>query len=279
MNLLNLTAPGGFPLRQDRLNFLQEEVRLMFFQFAKAFIADGAAIPDVVVSGCDIELSGSNVVASEGLVYFNNELWYAPAASIPVVATPIYQIWYYAEELIDDPAGIKQYLNGSTNPTQKIRRAKLTLGTYGSGTAYNAALTALQASSFVVKSTTNADAADWSSVIRLSGNIHGRWAELQYSSVAWRNIPGAILYKKDLAGNVTVCGSKLNPATSPTSGLIGNLPVGFRPETDVVCFWGYSGSPKFVKIQPDGDVQVINDDLSNSPPAYGAMNVTYKAVD
>jgi hypothetical protein len=278
MNKLNLTSAGGFPLRQDRLEFLQIEVRAMLAGIAEAFNTNTDALDGLVIHGCEIAQSGANVVATAGLVYFNGELWTAPAQTLPVVASPAYQIWNYAEELVDDPAGIKQYFNGDLIPTQKIRRAKLTHTTYGNATLYNAALAALQSAGFVVKATISADSGDWSGVKRLKHNIQGEWQEITYSSVSWRNVPGSILYKKDISGNVTISGSKLNPSVSPTSGLIGSLPAGFRPVADSIGFWTYSGAAKFIKIQPDGDILLVNDDLSNSSPAYGAVNMTFKAV-
>lgn len=274
MNRLNLIELGGMPFNQARLKFLQDSIEASISALAKGYNKNPTGYDGVVINGCVLVDAGLNVTITAGAVYFNDELWIVPAATV-VKPAEVWQIWRIEPELVDDPVGILNYFDGLPHPTQKIRTGKLVAVGYASLATYTAALPTVAADNFLLKTTVSGDASDWSSVYRIESCIHGEWIEMkvEYSSAIWLGLGGNIYYKRDMAGNVTVTGHKIAGASSPVNGHIATLPVGFRPLAQQAIGYGIS----LLRFDTNGEMRCAASDLSNTFPLYGGFSITFKA--
>lgn len=72
MNKLILNS-GGHPLFIEDLNHLQEALRGGFESLANMFLSP--LVSAVILSGCEVSKSGATLNISDGVVYFNGEIW------------------------------------------------------------------------------------------------------------------------------------------------------------------------------------------------------------
>jgi hypothetical protein len=69
MKAIDFTHPGGFPLTQDQLDYLQQA----YTECLNAFGAMGGAGP-VIISGMELSVSGITTTVSDGWFFYNGEL-------------------------------------------------------------------------------------------------------------------------------------------------------------------------------------------------------------
>ena len=108
MNKIDFTKPGGFPLTQDALNFLQKAYSETFGGLAKV-LGD-----KVILWGC---AKNSNNVIQPGMVSLNGEILYTPggSATVPTV-------------YIDEAARGVKFEDGATKNVYKTRTLQFGVG-------------------------------------------------------------------------------------------------------------------------------------------------------
>ncbi len=71
MKSIDLTQPGGFPLTQERLGYLQQAYTEAINALGGVFI--NGAVP-IRISGMSVSTSGGTTTVGDGFLYYNNEL-------------------------------------------------------------------------------------------------------------------------------------------------------------------------------------------------------------
>ena len=69
MKAIDFTHPGGFPLTQDELNYLQQA----YTECINAFAQMGGVGP-VLINGMDVSVSGGTITIADGWFFYNGEL-------------------------------------------------------------------------------------------------------------------------------------------------------------------------------------------------------------
>lgn len=267
MDKLDLTHTGGFPLRQDRLAFMQESIRLAIGHLGNGVQAlvsyDPSQQPQFVdgyvIYGCKITNNGDGTATvAAGAVFLNNQVYQVDDHTI-TLSTSANRWYYFMEEITDDPAGVKEYFDGLSHPTQKIIRAKLSFSNYGDGVAQLADLmNVLNNYLYVPESGGSFDPITFMECIspapRNITRLNG-----------WEDATGHLKVQRDLNGAVTVSISLNLDGESISSGIIGVLPVGYRPATRqrILSDINSLGVRYYIGILTDGTIQ--QEDLAGTP--------------
>ncbi|NDC41567.1 MAG: hypothetical protein EBZ77_08460 [Chitinophagia bacterium] len=77
MKRIDFTIPGGFPLSQDRMQFLQES----YIDAITALAGIGAA-GDYILSGCELSGDDPTFTVSEGWIFYRGKLYYCPGGNV-----------------------------------------------------------------------------------------------------------------------------------------------------------------------------------------------------
>lgn len=219
MKSIDFTQPGGFPLTQDQLGYLQQAYNESTSALA-AMGGDGS-IP-YKISGMDVtNPSTGSYTATDGWFFYNNEMirfaglsvsgasgGFAAYVSITVTALPLVYNDGSAPNVVIDKVGTLQVLPVGT-PTDATHFPLSALQRFGVG--------------FGV------------------ANRESSWQSLTVSTiVAQGGVSGTIYFKKDYTANTLHLRGSLTAANAqnftamPASGfyLMGTLPAGYQPVTN-----------------------------------------------
>lgn len=118
MNRL-LTPNGGMPLHGDDLQWIQDSV--IESLEAIVFPYSNANSGNIIISGCEVILSGGNLNVSEGFAMIGGEVCYCPAQAL-VVGSTLANVSLKVEETYN-PAGNDVFADAISRDTYAIRRA------------------------------------------------------------------------------------------------------------------------------------------------------------
>lgn len=275
MNQLDLTQPGGFPLRQDRLKFFQDSVVSTFGRFGRgpkvllSFNNDtsqpiyGYAY---VLDGCQIVDNGDDTLTiAAGSIYHDGEIFEVVEHTITKAASA-YVVYHFAPDVVDDPAGVKEYFNGISHATQKVRTAKLGYTVFVDAGAQLAALVSYPITKVVV-STGTWKFSTWQDTIkpptrdltRLNG-----WSTSHngYVRCGWN-------FNKVVEFDIALVPGIGSP---PTSGQIASLPVGYRPAGDLKFDLAYYEAQNiYLLVKANGEVRVVDNANADSDLLVGRL--------
>ena len=121
MNKLLTNINGGFPYKLDDLRFLDDAQREALKGLVKALIGDATF---AILVGCEqSEPVQGTWHINEGYIFFNDEIFYAPAQDINAITAGGY---YWQEKITYDSAGDKAFeVDGVVHQTYQIRQAEL----------------------------------------------------------------------------------------------------------------------------------------------------------
>ncbi len=121
MNNLKTDINGGFPFTLDDLRFVNAAQMEAFVGVVKALIGN---LPYAILQGCEYSVNADGTWhINEGYLYFNNEIFYAPAQDVAAQTSGSY---FWDVDLTVDHSGDKAFsVDGVVHSTYEIRRAKL----------------------------------------------------------------------------------------------------------------------------------------------------------
>lgn len=224
MKNIDFTKPGGFPLTQDQLGYLQTS----YTECIKAMAAtgsDGSAAP-VNITGMISSSSGGTTTVSPGWFLYNNELVYFAGGSygtVPVGDVPLVSISAISSSLT--------FNDGSTPAVIFDKTASLVLA----------------------PSATDATHFPYSSLLPFGYGFGKNNREQTWNSMIVNTVPalggvtGTVYYKKDFTANTLQIRGALtannaqNFAASPGAlySIMGTLPVGYIPNNNVFFVASY----------------------------------------
>jgi hypothetical protein len=269
MDILNLEFLGGFPLRQDRLKFLQDSIVTTFKHVSRGprvFLAMNANTGQplfgnaYILHGCEITDNGNNTITvTAGAIFQEDEVFQVSQHTISKSGAALV-LYHFNAEINDDPEGIREYANGDSNPTQQFRRAKLAFTAYANNGQYLNDLVNLPFTKVVVNATTM--------IAPRFADTYGPWKiEVQMIN-GWQNShDGNVKLFYHLDGKVHVlCNAIYQPSGAlPTEEQFFTLPVGYRPATNVQFFMGvFNGFRIYVHYLTNGVVKFLD---QNGEPA------------
>lgn len=218
MKTIDFTKPGGFPLTQDRLKYLQQAYTELFG--AMGLLAAPANIP-IVVSGMVFSAVGPTTSISAGWFFYNGELIYFPGNSISSSV-------------------------GAGNAVYVVLSTTATPLTYNDGSTPDVILETTAAMAILVNTTpTDATHAPWSTAVSFGQGFGATFRDSAWKSFAVATgsgngtITGTVYYKKDATANTLHLRGVL-ASTTPTDfaaapgttyQVMGTLPAGYRPAT------------------------------------------------
>lgn len=257
MKTLDLTQPGGFPLTQDRLDYLQTAYRECLGAIGSA-ISDGDYVP-ALTGMVSSDAGGGITTISEGYFFYNNEVVYFPEQSYTAAeegnilyivitgsATSLTFNDGVSRDVILDKVGIVSELPLST-PTDETHFRLYFLRSF----ALALGLNNRTAEGAISVSTPSADG----------------------------GVIGNIFYRKDKIANTLSIRSVLIPnnpeniVASPNNDYVfaATLPVGYRPTFAQYITGHYSGT---VRRKDDVDVDYLNQISVQINPS-GAIHVRW----
>jgi|GEM_PF-6838190 len=201
MDKLEIMQPVGFPLRQDRIEFMQTALRNGIIMLGKA-INSGAPANAYIVSGCVFSISGGTYSVTAGIMVFNGEPCAVPAHS---GSTNTNYYWYIDEENANTA---QTFADASSQYPDHTRQAKI--GASASGSTY----------------TTNTGSGLWIPTANVPG-LTPAWIDMSplngwttnvvgYYHAAYRIFPES--------GRVELRGAIENPLTPATADTFFTLP-------------------------------------------------------
>jgi hypothetical protein len=211
MKAIDFTHPGGFPLTQDQLDYLQQA----YTECLNAFAAMGGLGP-TIISGMEVSVSGLATTISDGWFFYNGELirFYSGTYSLILVGTTV------LVNITPSSAGLT-YNDGSFYPAILNKAASIAIGPPATTP------TQFPLSDLVP--------------FQVHFGIRGReaaWQSLNVSTPpASGGVTGTIYYKKNflnstlhIRGSLTANNAQ-NFAASPAAlfYLMGTLPAGYMP--------------------------------------------------
>jgi hypothetical protein len=120
MNNFKTDINGGLPFRLDDLRFMTAAQMEAFVGVMQAMIGD---LPYAILNGCEYSVNedGSWHI-NAGYIYFDNEIFYAPAQDLPALTSGGY---FWDLNITYDHSGDKTFLLDGVHSTYEVRRAKL----------------------------------------------------------------------------------------------------------------------------------------------------------
>lgn len=118
MDKLVTTGQGGFPFFLNDLRYADDAVRLAITDIIKGIVGTVQAGEAVILYGCD----HGNGSASEGVVYYNGELWHMYAHSYTFTTLGNLRLCFAVE---NDQAGSRIFKDASSHQVYQNRRAVL----------------------------------------------------------------------------------------------------------------------------------------------------------
>lgn len=253
MNLLAFPL-GGWKLYTDDLGYFQTNIKTAIEAYLSRFTAVRS---NFVYSGCQIVFDSLNneINCSEGWVIVNGELLECEAHSVSPPTLETTYTWVLEET--DDPAGAKINDDGNTIQAYKKRRAILQEiaspdNSTDSYVSFEDALNRL-----------------W----RIGDIEHGRNISMPMQA-GW-SFSSPLYYRKNIDGMVTIDGATAGASTS-TGSIMAELPIGYRPESDVFGLYT-TGSKLYPCIIRDWGAVYVN--FGSDPRSEGRFVVpSYKGV-
>lgn len=238
MKRIDFTKPGGFPLTQDNLNYLQSAYTELFGAIAQLEGAD-----PVVVSGCKVTrvLSAGTVydyTVTNGWVYYNGEFIRVVAAAVIGLDESTDALYF----LITPTAAPLTYNDGST--PNVVLDNSATIASFAIGTVEDA--THFKWSSLI------SDA--WRSVVPNPATV-------------WRDGSNPIICRRQ-PGRKTVMVTGTSETLGHFSGINGasrkmaTLPAGYRPARSIikiVATTDLTPGTAYIELLPNGDVLARGD--------------------
>lgn len=264
MDILNLNFTGGLPLRQDRLRWMQDSIRLAIGHLAmgpRALMSFDVSqnpvyLDGYVIYGCAITNNGDGTASvADGAIALNNEVFQVDAhvVTLSVVA---FRTYYFAPSYVVDSPGTVEYFSGVSHATQGKKRAHLTFTEYP--TLIDAGddfLTLANENVMVTEAGGVFTFTDFMMAISpppVTVAKNGMWAATA----------GYVKVQRDVNGKVTLAINTLSPGLH-TDGVIAVLPHGYRPTSrHHVMFEIIGGSKLYIGILTDGTV-IVEDDASD----------------
>ncbi|MES2701876.1 MAG: hypothetical protein V4649_04510 [Bacteroidota bacterium] len=219
MKSIDFSKPGGFPLTQDQLGYLQAAYKETVTALAKV----GGGIGPFIISGMAVDNPVTGTYnATEGWFFYNGEMIHAPAMSITGVSagndvyvllaesndTLIYNSGSTHEVILDNHATLTALPTGTAEDATRFLLSSLKPFGVGFGIANRQAV--------------------WNTlVVNTDPSVGG--------------VTGTVYYKKDYTANtlhirgLLTANNAQNFAASPTAlySLMGTLPVNYMPASNV----------------------------------------------
>jgi len=173
--LTDITTTAAAKIKKGTLDHLQKSYTEMMIYLSNAIggqILDPTTTAPYVVTGCINSGSGSSYVYNQGLILYNNELYYVPGASFTlgggqtVVATITTA---YISSTDSDPV---TFTDGSTHNIHRNRTIVLSAAASGSGT-FDFLTDAIYVSPEVEKTYSGTVATNWASTAKYIKNRDG----------------------------------------------------------------------------------------------------------
>jgi hypothetical protein len=269
MDQLNLTFQGGFPLRQDRLKFMQDSMRdtITDMSYGPRILAamnanNGQPIWShaYVLHGCQITDNGNNTITvTNGAIFQEGEVFRVSQHTINK-STAALVLYHFQQEIIDDPEGVREYANGESHPTQQFRRARLAFTAFANSGDFLNAVVNFPLTRVVVNSTT----------LRCQrfADTYGPWALNIQLINGWQNShdgQARLYYHHDGRVHVTL-NAVYAQGAPPSEEQFMTLPVGYRPASNVQFFMGvFNGFRIYVHYLTNGVVKFL--DQTGEPAA------------
>lgn len=262
MDRLNLSEIGGFPLRQDRLLFMQNSIIKTFENIGRAhqvFLTMDAGTGQplfgnaYVLHGCVITDNGDGTLSvTSGAIFQENEVFDVFAHTI-AKSTSGNVVYHFNQEILDDAEGIREYANGVSHPTQKHHRAKLAFTNYATSVEALAAFLSISATKVTVSTNgwTRASFYDTYGPWKRTTNRQNGW-QLSHSGTI------NLFYHRDRRVQV-LCNALPISDTPPVNEVFATLPVGYRPTADRKFFIGvFNGFRVYVVYEATGAVRFVD---------------------
>lgn len=280
MKRADWTHTGGLPLRQNLMNFIQDGILEAFGNVGRGpkVIVDYDNTQKAVYSsayvlfGCVVTDNGDDTVSvSEGAIFQDGQVLTVPAHII-TKSESASQVYYFEEEITNDPAGFAEYFDGDSHHTRKDVHAKLVFADFGDG--FSAVADAL------VKRLTKV-------IVSVNNDLFNEHRFQQFMNIAsppvrtatlvnsWGTThTGGITYWRDSNGIVTVFCSLIPASGDATNELVATLPIGYRPTTAVRAISRFNtgeGKNEFLKAHTNGQLKLETDE---GTAIYGGEGIT-----
>lgn len=234
MNTIDFTQPGGFPLTQDILNFLQSTYVEGLTGLATV-VNDGSS--PVIISGMNITHPSGGTAVSDGWLFYRGQIIQFNASSLGVLSGGIVPL-----VLITNATSTLTFNNGSTPSVLFTQSAQLMAGT---------ALT--DATHFVLS-----DAVPFIIQLGRLGKESSFSSITSTTSAASGGVFWLMEYKKNFISNsvhLRFSGSIAHPENFATAALytpvnLGTLPSGYRP---------VSRFPFRLWVEPPASSRIVED--------------------
>lgn len=255
MKRLVSTDLGGFPFVSDDLRFIESGVMEALSALVSPYIGSSNGL---IISGCDRTIVGGNINISEGFIFLQGEIYYVPAQTVLDEG----KTYNYFEVLENyDPAGEKQFQNSATHDTYAVRIAQI-----------------------VQSDTLPVDAINYPNLDTVIG---GAYKAMGFQEIKdWVNLPDARYVTPSVQGPAQIYRDRLgfvhfrgnwNHDDPGASFIIGTLPVGYRPDVDIVFNYldAKSSNPATIfgyQISISASTGVIDVLGTNFPQEFEMMN-------
>jgi hypothetical protein len=221
MKAIDFTHPGGFPLTQDELDYLQQA----YTECLNAFAVMGGNGP-TLINGMDVSISGPTTTIADGWFFYNGELIKFNTGSYTTI-----------------PFGDVVLVNITPSATSL---------TYNDGSSFGAVLNKT-ATLLLGPSATTSTQFPFSDLqpFQLAFGLHGResaWNSLTVSTApADGGVTGTIYYKKNVLTNTLHIrgfltannAQNFSPSPGALYSLMGSLPAGYIPNNDTFFIGHY----------------------------------------
>lgn len=249
MKRLVLTNTGGMPFDQEDLAWIQDATKEELILFLKEFRIAPSGV--MILSGCVATASGADVAVSAGVLLIDDELTEFSAITIPSgsLLTPSFTVGTQY-----DVNGDEVYEDGNTHSTYQDKFAILTL-----------APGVLTQSAFIDAVNSDQKMKEFWQV----NSVIEDWISPLVSPPATNNSPSFSpggntppQYRKMEGNRVELSGSFTHTAVA--SGVIFNLPAGYRPDKRVylpmirTAHATISDHQLSLRIDTDGNVRIGN---------------------
>lgn len=221
MKAIDFTHPGGFPLTQDQLDYLQQA----YTECLNALTVMGGTGP-TIINGMDVSVSGPTTTVADGWFFYNGEM-----------------IRFLTGSYTTIPSGDVVLVDITPTATSL---------TYNDGSSFGAVLNKT-ATLLLGPSATTATQFPFSDLqlFQVAFGLHGReaaWNALPVSTApAAGGVTGTIYYKKNWLTNTLqirgflTANDAQNFSASPTAlySLMGSLPASYIPGNEVFFIANY----------------------------------------
>lgn len=213
MNKFNPYHLGGWKVKSDEIMYLQDAVNQPLI---KTFLSLNSGV--FILSGCVRSVAGGTTSVTAGFIVYEGEVCEVPAHSFSNAVAGETEIWQKSIVY----SGTKTFLNGSTHDLYEAHICQLvkvttlpgTYYTYSSKTLKNVITESLQLNSWQIVNT---------QIVGAGGAVPGTYVISRYTDLdGFVHLRGKYHFEDAGSGAVNI--------------LIGTLPVGSRPVSDIPFF-------------------------------------------